>query len=69
MNTEQTEMSMEPELISERAAAQKIGVCVRTIRREVERGHFPKPVRVGRCVRYVASEVLAYLNGLKEQRA
>jgi predicted DNA-binding transcriptional regulator AlpA len=45
-----------------------LGVCARTVRRMVDRGEFPKPVKVAGCVRFFQSDVAAYLNRLKEQQ-
>lgn len=48
--------------------AEKLGVCVRTVRRLGERGELSKPVKVGRCARLPLSEVQNYMNRLKESR-
>ena len=56
-------------LLSLEQVANILGVCVRSVRRLVDRGELPRPVRVGRAVRMFKSEVDAYLQGLREQRA
>ena len=55
-------------LIPLRVAAAKLGICVRTLRRLGERGELQRPVKVGRCSRVPLSEILAYMNRLKEAR-
>ena len=35
-------------LIDVPEAAKRLGVCRRTLEREVEHGHFPRPVKIGR---------------------
>lgn len=49
--------------------AARLKVHVRTIRREVQRGNFPKPVKVVNRMRFFQSEVDAYLQSLKEGRS
>lgn len=45
-----------------------LGVCVRSVRRMIDRGELPPCVRVGRAVGLMQSEVEAYLNRVREQR-
>jgi excisionase family DNA binding protein len=56
-------------LLTLRQVAEILGVCVRSVRRSIDRGELPKPVRVGRAVRMFKSDVDAYLQRLREQRA
>lgn len=55
-------------LVSLQRVAILFGVCPRTILREVERGNFPKPVKIGKCLRFDENEVLAHLDALKQKR-
>jgi excisionase family DNA binding protein len=48
--------------------AEVLGVCVRSVRRMVDRGELPPCVRVGRAVGLMQSEIEAYLNRVREQR-
>jgi excisionase family DNA binding protein len=48
--------------------ARVLGVCVRSVRRMVDRGELPPCVRVGRAVGLMQSEVEAYLNRMRQQR-
>ncbi len=48
--------------------ARVLGVCVRSVRRMVDRGELPRCVRVGRAVGLMQSEVDAYLNRMREHR-
>jgi excisionase family DNA binding protein len=45
-----------------------LGVCVRSVRRMIDRGELPPCVRVGRAVGLMQSEIEAYLNRMREQR-
>ncbi len=57
----------EPQTVTATAAAKRIGVCVRTIYRGVERGEI-RHVRIGRSIRIPRSE-LARLLGDEPTRA
>ncbi len=68
---------MEPELdsnkgqgrlVSLEAVAKDLGICPRSVRRLVDRGELPPPVRIGGAVRMFKSEVDAYLNRLRQVR-
>jgi excisionase family DNA binding protein len=48
--------------------ARVLGVCVRSVRRMIDRGELPQPVRVGRAVGLLESEIEAYLERMREQR-
>lgn len=56
-------------LVSLEDVARALGLCVRSVRRMIDRGELPQPVRVGRAVRMFQSEVNAYMQKLREQRA
>ena len=58
----------EPRLLKLGEVAKTLGVCVRSVRRAIARGELPKPVRVGRSVRLFQSDVVAYLQRLRQQR-
>lgn len=58
----------EPRLLKLVEVAKTLGVCDRSVRRAIDRGELPRPVRVGRSVRLFRSDVLAYLQRLREQR-
>ena len=45
-----------------------LGICVRSVRRMIDRGELPPCVRVGRAVGLMQSEVEAYLNRMREHR-
>jgi excisionase family DNA binding protein len=46
--------------------AEKIGVCERTIRRDVDEGKLPKPIKIRGCVRFDEQEVDAALELRKQ---
>lgn len=48
------------ECVSVREAGRRLGVCGRTIRREIERGRL-KAIRVGRSLRIRISELRRYM--------
>ena len=52
--------SGEPECVSLSRAAKILGVCVRTVRREIERGRLAA-FRVGRSLRIRMSELRRYM--------
>ncbi|MGD0260720.1 MAG: helix-turn-helix domain-containing protein [Verrucomicrobiota bacterium] len=56
-------------LLSLAEVAKILGKCVRSVRRSIDRGELPKPVRVGGALRLFKSDVEAYLQRLREQRA
>jgi excisionase family DNA binding protein len=56
-------------LLSLSEVAATLGVCVRSVRRSIDRGELPKPVRVGRAVRMFKSDIDTYLERLRERRA
>jgi excisionase family DNA binding protein len=45
--------------------AARMGVCERTIRRAVDAGHLPKPIRIRGCVRFDWEEVETALRARK----
>ncbi len=50
-----------PLAYSAQQLADRLGVSLRHIRRLDSAGKLPRPVRLGRSVRYLASEIEAYL--------
>jgi hypothetical protein len=46
--------------------AERLGVCERTIRRDVDEGNLLKPIRIRGCVRFDWFEVVASLETRKE---
>ena len=51
-----------------KAMAREFYINQRTVWRLVSRGEFPPPVRIGRCRRWFATEVVAVKRRLLEQR-
>ena len=48
-----------------------LGYCARTIRRKIQRGELPKPIKVGKGnggVRFLETEIQALLQARKAQR-
>jgi len=54
-------------LLTLREVAARLRVCRRTIEREIAAGHFPSPLKIGRCVRVPESDLHAYLGKLKRE--
>jgi excisionase family DNA binding protein len=48
--------------------AEVLGVCVRSVRRMIDRRELPSPVHVGRAVGLMQSEIEAYLQRVRAQR-
>ena len=48
--------------------AKVLGVCVRSVRRMIDRRELPQPVRVGRAVGLMESDIEAHLQRMCEQR-
>jgi excisionase family DNA binding protein len=42
-----------------------LSVCRRTIQREIQRGRFPQPAKIGRSVRFSLQDVEAYAQSLR----
>ena len=64
MNTTKTAFAPSfGQLLAIDQVAEFLGVCRRTIYRELARGKFPKPVRIGqRSVRWKVADIEAYVN-------
>jgi predicted DNA-binding transcriptional regulator AlpA len=45
-----------------------IGVCVRSVRRRIDRHELPQLLRIGRAVGLMQSEVEAYLERMRKER-
>jgi excisionase family DNA binding protein len=48
--------------------AKVLGVCVRSVRRMIDRGELPQPVRIGHAVGLMQSDIAAFLERMREQR-
>jgi predicted DNA-binding transcriptional regulator AlpA len=65
------EQSVSPEnqiLLTVRETARRLGIARRTLEREVARGNFPSPVKIGAKSLYFIEDIQSYLAKLKEQR-
>lgn len=49
-------------LLDTEATAQLLGVCPRTVARMNVTGKLPRPVRLGRCVRWNRHELILWMN-------
>lgn len=56
------------ELLSLKAAAQRLNISLRGVYRLIAAKHIPAPVRVGGSVKLFESDIQAYLETLKQQR-
>jgi predicted DNA-binding transcriptional regulator AlpA len=59
-------VSSEKRWLSYSQLADRLGVCERTIRREVDAGNLPRPIRIRGCVRFDWLEVEPALKARKE---
>jgi excisionase family DNA binding protein len=53
-----------PQLLTLRQAAQLLAVSSRTLEREIQRGRFPRPRKIGRATRGLESDVRSYVESL-----
>lgn len=53
-----------PELLTLQQAADRLTVCRRTLEREINRGRFPKPIRIGRAIRVPVHALRQYIESL-----
>ncbi len=60
MSDAQLVRDRDSECVSLREAGRRLGVCARTIRREIERGRL-KAIRVGRSLRIRVEELRRYM--------
>ena len=52
------------QLLSLKSAAERLGVCVRTVYRLIDDGELPKPVKIRGCSRLPVSSLNTYLQKL-----
>lgn len=55
-------------LLTRNEAAQRLAISNRTLEREIARGKFPRPLKIGRSSRWPASDVSQYLDRLSRER-
>jgi excisionase family DNA binding protein len=63
MNAESN--NQEQRWLSYSQMAERLGVCERTIRRDVDEGKLPKPIRIRGCIRFDWLEVAKELEARK----
>jgi excisionase family DNA binding protein len=61
-----TVVNSEQRWLSYAELAERLGVCERTIRRDVDEGKLPKPIKIRGCVRFDWQEVCAALEARKQ---
>jgi excisionase family DNA binding protein len=54
-------------LLTLRQVAARLGVCRRTIEREIAASRFPPPLKIGRCSRVSESDLATYLETLRRK--
>ena len=55
-------------LVTLKQAAQRLGICRRTLERLIARGEFPSPLKIGRSSRVAVADVEAYVAQLMDAR-
>lgn len=55
-------------LLTIKQVAETLRVCRRTLEREISRGRFPRPVKIGSASRWTASDLQAYVDLLQRER-
>jgi excisionase family DNA binding protein len=56
-----------PQLLTLKQAASHLAVSARTLEREIQRGRFPRPLKIGRSTRVELAAVLRYIDSLRPQ--
>ena len=56
------------QMVDLRWVAERLHVSIRKVWRLIASGELPKPVKIGRAVRFFMSEILQYLEKLKSSR-
>jgi len=54
-----------PRLLTLQQAAEHLAVSKRSLEREIQRGRFPRPLKIGRATRVELSAVLRYVESLR----
>lgn len=49
-------------LLSARETAEDLGISIRTLRRLADAGKGPKPVRIGRCLRWRLADIKSWIS-------
>jgi predicted DNA-binding transcriptional regulator AlpA len=55
-------------LLSPKATAKMLGICTRTLTREIARGRFPPPLKIRSSSRFHLNDVTQYLERLLRER-
>ncbi len=56
-------------LLTIQEVAARLGICRRTLEREINRGRFPRPFKIGKSSRWEVGDVVAYIERLGRERA
>lgn len=59
---------LERKLLTLKDAAGQLAICRRTLEREIARGRFPRPVKIGSGVRIPVGDLDVYLERLESER-
>ena len=60
--------SSDPLLLTPMQTARMLGISRRSLEREIARGKFPRPLKIGSSSRFTNSDVTEYLNHLQATR-
>ena len=55
-------------LLSKVEVCQRLGICLRTLEREISRGRYPRPLKIGKASRWEVGDVVAYIERLAQER-
>lgn len=58
-----------PPVMKLEQVAKDLQVSTRHIRRKIKEGAFPRPFGVGKAMRFLVADILAYIEGQREQGA
>jgi predicted DNA-binding transcriptional regulator AlpA len=62
------EKAQELWLLSIQEDSGRLGICRRTLEREISRGRFPRPLKIGKASRWEVGDVVAYIEKLGQER-
>jgi len=66
---EELNVGVIPRLVRLAEVTRMLAVSQRHVYRLIQRGNFPKPVKIGGAVRFVADDILEYVESQRDKRA
>ena len=57
-----------PQLLTLQEAADRLSISKRSLEREIQRGNFPPPLKIGRATRVEVADLVRYVEGLRQSQ-